>query len=273
MVDLSTLPGGLNSGAIAVSDKGQVVGFSTIDGNSGFRPTVWIIAPTTLTTLATLTSRSTSTAAGWYPEPVTVGLTATDEAGPGVAQNASRIGDGPAIVAEGDSVSFTIVQEGETVVSFYAVNREGNAEAPNTVTVKIDQTPPTISIGVPPSGRRFLQNEIVIATYGCVDVLTGVASCDGPVPNGTPYDTTALANFNFFVHARDYADNTASVAQNYSVITPAEAIEQLLILIAQFELPNGITTSLSAKLQHASASLIAANAGQRQDAIHKLPPP
>jgi hypothetical protein len=272
-VDASrTLEGYSSSEAFAVNQKGQVVGASFPATGNANHATLWVTTHTPPTTVAALTSPSGSSAAGWYREAVTVALAATDEAGPsGIARIVYRIGSGPEVVADGDSVSFIISAEGQTVVSFHAEDRDGNAEASNALTVQIDQTAPTTTIAAPSAGVSFLQRESVTATYTCVDVLSGLASCIGPVPSGSAYPTAELGHFNFVVHARDDADNTASLAQSYSVITAANAIENLLAVIDRLHLKPRLTRSLLARLHSALAALTTAHPGQhRKRAIHKL---
>ena len=65
----------------------------------------------------------------------------------------------------------------------------------------------------------------------------------------------------------DYATVKYSPDQ---ITTPAEGICELIKLVESFNLQRGIENSLDAKLQNARAALVAANAGQRQDAINKM---
>jgi len=52
--------------------------------------------------------------------------------------------------------------------------------------------------------------------------------------------------------------------------TPAELIQQLILMVKDLNLKQGMNNSLDSKLQNALAALEAANAGQRQDAVNKM---
>lgn len=67
--------------------------------------------------------------------------------------------------------------------------------------------------------------------------------------------------------SQDYATVKYSPVQ---ITTPAEGISELITLVESFNLKRGIENSLDAKLQNVLAALVAANAGQRQDAINKI---
>lgn len=84
-------------------------------------------------------------AAGWNDGPVTVNVSAADEdGGSGVATITYDTGSGPQTV-DGDSASVPVSTEGTTVVTYHATDAAGNAEEPHTLTVRIDETAPTIS--------------------------------------------------------------------------------------------------------------------------------
>lgn len=84
-------------------------------------------------------------AAGWNDGPVTVAVSAADEdGGSGVASITYDTGSGPQTV-DGASASVTVSAEGTTTITYYATDAAGNAEEPHTLTVRIDETKPTIS--------------------------------------------------------------------------------------------------------------------------------
>jgi hypothetical protein len=87
-------------------------------------------------------------ASGWNNSNVTVKLTATDNPdGAGVKQISYSSGGaqiGGSVVA-GSSASVTIAAEGTTTLTYFATDNAGKQEAPKTLTVRIDATPPAIS--------------------------------------------------------------------------------------------------------------------------------
>lgn len=84
--------------------------------------------------------------AGWYNTDQTVSLTATDNAGgSGVKEIHYSINGGAETVVAGSSASFVLSAEGSYTISYYAVDNAGNAESPNSLTIGIDKTAPTIT--------------------------------------------------------------------------------------------------------------------------------
>lgn len=79
-----------------------------------------------------------------------------------------------------------------------------------------DTTAPTIALTNPADGATYGLNEAVLAEYGCEDE-TGLASCIGNVPDGSPIDTSTVRGHSFTVDAVDNAANTATVTHDYSV--------------------------------------------------------
>jgi hypothetical protein len=82
-----------------------------------------------------------------------------------------------------------------------------------------DETDPTVSITTPPDGAVYALNEAVNADYSCDDEAggSGLASCDGTVPDGQPIDTGSPGAHEFTVTATDNAGNTSSVTHSYTV--------------------------------------------------------
>ena len=83
-----------------------------------------------------------------------------------------------------------------------------------------DTTPPTITLTTPPESAVYLLGQTVNADYACQDEDggSGLDSCVGNVPNGSPIDTGAIGAKAFTVNAADNAGNTASVTHSYQVI-------------------------------------------------------
>ncbi|WP_270888869.1 OmpL47-type beta-barrel domain-containing protein [Pedococcus sp. 5OH_020] len=77
----------------------------------------------------------------------------------------------------------TLAAEGAHAVSFWSVDKAGNAEKKQTVDVRIDRTPPTIthSQAPEPNGRGWNRADVTV-TFDCADQvgLSGIASCTGP---------------------------------------------------------------------------------------------
>jgi hypothetical protein len=82
-----------------------------------------------------------------------------------------------------------------------------------------DATPPVISIASP-LATTYTQDQVVNADYSCSDALSVVASCVGPVPNGSPIDTSSLGVHTWTVTASDSEGNSGSETRTYRVVEP-----------------------------------------------------
>lgn len=125
----------------------------------------------------TAPSTGASTHEAWANTSVTVSLSPKDGLS-GVASTHYAI-DG----AEPKSgTSLTLSTEGTHTVSYWSVDRAGNAEAAKTATVKIDLTNPTITHQVTPApnGRGWNRTPVTVA-FACGDVLSGVETCSPEV--------------------------------------------------------------------------------------------
>jgi hypothetical protein len=80
---------------------------------------------------------------------------------------------------------------------------------------KVDKKPPAIAI-TSPSGT-YVIGQAVMANYNCSDGGSGVASCSGPVANGSSADTGRAGTIDFTVHAADKVANSASQSVQYTV--------------------------------------------------------
>ncbi len=115
--------------------------------------------------------------AGWNNTNVTVTFTSTDNepGGTGVkeihftltgAQTGSNI-------VSGSSASVVISTEGSTIITFFGIDNAGNQEVPNTITVRIDRTPPSVTCGSPDG--LWHANDVAIPCTAS-DSLSGLAN-------------------------------------------------------------------------------------------------
>ncbi|MBI1920160.1 MAG: PxKF domain-containing protein [Geobacter sp.] len=83
-----------------------------------------------------------------------------------------------------------------------------NVEAPKTITINIDKTPPTITaIIYPPPNENGWYNTDVIVTFACTDDASGVAICPDPITV-----TTEGAGQTVSGTAYDFAGNSATTS-------------------------------------------------------------
>jgi hypothetical protein len=83
--------------------------------------------------------------------------------------------------------------------------------------------PPSIELISPTEGATYVQGQAVNAVYFCTPPEGAtVATCAGPVANGSPLDTAALGSHTFKVFAEDTDGSTEAESVNYTVV-PAPA--------------------------------------------------
>ncbi|HEX6025779.1 MAG TPA: PKD domain-containing protein, partial [Solirubrobacter sp.] len=88
-----------------------------------------------------------------------------------------------------------------------------------------DPIPPQITLRTPSDGAVYRTGQMVLADYACSDEgASGLASCDGSVPNGQPLDTSVVGSFQFTVTARDGAGNVTTRTVAYRVAEPNDRI-------------------------------------------------
>lgn len=79
----------------------------------------------------------------------------------------------------------------------------------------VDKKPPSINVNAP--NGTYLLNQPVSASYACSDGGSGVASCAGPVANGTNISTTSIGSNSFAVNATDNVGNSSTQSVTYTV--------------------------------------------------------
>ena len=171
----------------------------------------------TVAPASTATVTPPPNAAGWHRGDVKVTVKGTD-AFSGVA---SVTIDGKKTT--GDHASVTVHDEGARTLHYFATDAAGNAEAPHALTVRVDRTPPVVSVSSPGEGAAVPQGSALTAAYACSDALSGVSRCTGDRPPGAALDTAAAGARAFSAGATDVAGNTASVTRSWSVLPPAGA--------------------------------------------------
>jgi hypothetical protein len=116
-------------------------------------------------TTASLTGNAGN--AGWYRGKVTVTLNASDTGGPGVKSTHYKIDGGPELAYKS---AFTVAGNAKHSVSFWSVDKAGNAETAHVAPIDIDTEPPVSSASV--SGGIAPATVTISAT----DNLSGVAT-------------------------------------------------------------------------------------------------
>jgi uncharacterized lipoprotein YddW (UPF0748 family) len=131
------------------------------------------VAPVTTATV-TPASSGESGENGWYRSAVTITLGASDNCS-GVARTEFSTDGGATWEAYTGNLS--LISDGVRIIHYRSVDNAGNVEAPQNLTVRIDQTAPTISLSAnpsviwPPNGKTV---PVTISGSGA-DAVSGLA--------------------------------------------------------------------------------------------------
>jgi glutamyl endopeptidase len=225
--DISTVAGANNSVATPTNDTFAAAG--TMTGNSG------TLGGTTLGATRQLGeprhANQPGGASGWYQWTAPMAGTLTvDTFGSTfdtvlAAYTGSSVGALTSVASNNDangglqSRMLFPVSSGTT----YRIAVDGVDGANGATTLHwsfVESVKPTITLNSPPPGATYQRGLAVNAQYSCVDNAggSGIASCTGTVPNGSPLNTSTLGQRSFTVTATDVAGNQEQVTRTYTVI-------------------------------------------------------
>lgn len=162
---------------------------------------------------------------GWRSGGVTVRVSGADDVGVrGLEVRLHRPGGEVGAWQEVSGAVHDVVVAGEglTYVQARAVDVNGNVSASAVLSVRIDDTAPTVTITSPADGAVVDQGEQVTVAFTCADASSNLASCDGTQADGTPLATATAGVHELTVRAVDNAGNVTVVTHRYEVRpTPA----------------------------------------------------
>jgi hypothetical protein len=152
---------------------------------------------------------------GWYASPA-ISFTGDDGAGSGVDHFSYKIdGKGSFQTYSGPLSGFST---GNHFIQFFGVDVAGNVEATHLFGFKVDAKAPTVSLGRPLEGTVYKIGQVSDARYSCSDQQSGIGSCVGTVPVGSPIDTSTAGPHTFTVTGTDNAGNVTTVTHHYTVL-------------------------------------------------------
>jgi hypothetical protein len=170
-----------------------------------------IVSPRDTTPPTTTVSLSgTQGTNGWWLGPLTVNMSATDEAGgSGVASTTINL-DGAA--PQTYTAPFTVSQDGPHSLNFHSTDNTGNVEQARTITFKIDQIAPAITASATradtaPYAAGTWTNQTVTVHFTCGDSGSGVATCPADQVLSADGVTASVSGT-----ATDNAGNSASAS-------------------------------------------------------------
>jgi PKD repeat protein len=227
--------GTLGANGWYVSDV--TVSWSVVDNESAITTqSGCTITSITTDTAGTTLSCSAASAGGTSSQAVTINRDAT---APTIACGAAdalwhssdvsipcSASDGPSGLANAADASFTLVTNvpAGTETASAATDSRSVADAAGNAAMagpiggnQVDKQAPSISITAP-TNTTYTLNQAVAAAYACADSGSGVASCVGTAPSGSPINTAPVGAKTFTVNAADNAGNAASVSVAYTII-------------------------------------------------------
>jgi hypothetical protein len=169
-------------------------------------------APTTTATLS-----GTQGSHDWYRGPVTLSLQASDpDDDSGSLSTSDSIDGGATWQTYQSPLSFSA--DGQYSVQFRSTDLAGNQEVAQTVSFKIDQTPPTLNVVGAPSGTYdFCAGTIPSRpTFAPADNLSGLDGTQGDSWTA-PTAASGAGTYTYAAHAQDVAGNLSSDTRTYAV--------------------------------------------------------
>ena len=155
-----------------------------------------VIAPVTQASVS-----PDANANGWHIDDARVDLAASDVGGAGVKEierSATGATTLPAAVTAGDAVEQVITAEGTTTLTFLARDLAGNAEAAQSLDVRIDRTPPLLTTETDraPNGHGWFNTGVTVR-FLASDALSGLASSSADqavAAEGAAREVTGIAS-------------------------------------------------------------------------------
>ncbi len=150
---------------------------------------------------------------GWFKagSAVRLILAATDNlAGVATTYYASN---GGSTVTYGGPVTFG---DGVFSVRYWSIDAAGNLEAAHTVAFKVDQSPPTVTIGGVSNGATYLLHRVPTPTFTATDAPSGIARSSATL--SSPGTASGAGKYTYTATATDMAGNTTVATVVYYVV-------------------------------------------------------
>ncbi len=103
----------------------------------------------------------------WQKSAVTVTINATDNVGGSGIESITYSASGAQVISpvtvSGGTAQVPVTTDGVTTLTYFATDKSGNTGLVKTITVKVDQTAPTIELDVPANGKIIPRNVKITA--------------------------------------------------------------------------------------------------------------
>ena len=223
--------------------------------------------PTALMMIDTLAPRTSVALAGtpglaaWYRSPVTVSLSAVDDApGSEIGTVEYRINDG---AFQPYAAPFVVSAEGTTRITARATDRAGNLESSRPpALVMIDSSAPTVTIASP-EPRDYPHSDSVVVSFSAADSTSGLQSVSAALDGGAVQNsqsvlllTQTLGAHTIEVFASDAAGNPVRQSVSFRVVATIDSlIASVNIYAMQGKIDASKQRGLLEKLNDANAAL------------------
>ncbi|WJH35531.1 cadherin-like beta sandwich domain-containing protein [Paenibacillus sp. CC-CFT747] len=181
---------------------------------------------------------------GWFSSDVTVRLTSSDDLS-GVDRTEFSLDSGHTWRQYASPVAVT--EEGTRTVMYRSIDRAGNGEATQSVSIAIDKTAPEITII---GAGEYTIDQTVLITCTASDTVSGVtySSCSSPLVNAPAYQLP-LGTHTITAQAENGAGLTGSVSTEYTIRVTRESLINLIRQWLWNPEEEGLAQSLHVKLQ------------------------
>lgn len=221
-----------------LTDGSHIIEINATDSVGLVTSKVLTIGVDTVPPVTTATPSGTVGNNGWFRSIVSVVLSATDNLS-GVASTSYTL-DGNAQVSYTGPI--TVTGNGTHSMTFNSTDNVGNVESSNSLTIKIDNVPPTVTgtANMSANVNGWYSHPLQISWAG-TDLTSGVASCDSPtIYSGPDSLSVTLAG-----HCTDNAGNigSATLSIKYDSTPPALVVPSAITLFPTS--PTGTVVTFS----------------------------
>lgn len=207
----------------------------------------------TISPITAIDIKPPANSAGWYNTDITVTLTAKDnKGGSGIREiDYSFLGtkiQNKYVEADIAVIPFSI--EGIKELVYSSIDKEGNYEKNNRFDIKLDKTPPQLSLTSPKENTEYFHDEAIPLTYTSTDALSGINSTLVSLDNTGIANSTSIqpkvGSHTLVLTATDKADNKATIQASFVVklkaditIKPEVFLSDKGIFLAIVRFPSG----------------------------------
>ena len=130
-----------------------------------------------------------------------------------------------------DELQLTITEEGVSVLSFFAHDNSGNYEEANTLTIRLDKTPPAITaVTNPVANSKGWHKDDVTVTFSASDELSGLAAASSPdlvTEEGEAHDQ--IFEIECFVEGRNIKQTSTGTSRRKAEQSVAKKVLDMII--------------------------------------------